>query len=137
MAQAIPHRTRKTVLVIEDDPGVRRLVYHALKHGYHVIAAGDADSAFALMDREPVDLVLLDLHLPPQPGTPAVGLGIQARLHELRPTLPVIVASGDEDPALHRELLDRGLHSRLHKPLHPAELVASVNAALGADCTAE
>jgi hypothetical protein len=73
-----------TILILEDDPGVRRFVSHVLQaKGYRVLTAGDGDSAIQLLKREPVQLWITDTVHPgpagselaskvaaPQPGTP-------------------------------------------------------------------
>lgn len=54
-----------TILVIDDDPGVRELVGQALTHlGYRVLTAVDGEEGLACYAREKTDLVLLDLSMP-------------------------------------------------------------------------
>ena len=57
--------TRATVLVVEDDPSLRLLcrVNLELEH-YRVLEAADLDRATALLMEEPINVVLLDLHVP-------------------------------------------------------------------------
>ena len=53
------------ILIIEDDPSIRKLVQVNLtKRGYTVSQAEDSHQAIALFQQVPVDLVLLDLVLP-------------------------------------------------------------------------
>jgi two-component system OmpR family response regulator len=53
-----------TVLVVEDDPGIRSMLELALgAAGYRVLVTADVARARAALSEEPVDLVLLDLHL--------------------------------------------------------------------------
>ncbi|HEY8259247.1 MAG TPA: response regulator [Gemmatimonadales bacterium] len=53
-----------TILVIDDEPAIRRTLERALKSlDYHVISAGDPHLVYSTLDEMDVDLVLLDLHL--------------------------------------------------------------------------
>ncbi len=122
---------RKTILMVEDQPQVRRLVYHALKSRYRVIEAGDADSAIALLDQEQIDLVVLDLHLPPDLETPGEGLRVRDEIRAHLRDLPVVVATGNESPAVRQTLLSGGVRKILSKPLDVSELVSIVGGLLG------
>ena len=52
------------ILVIDDEPAIRRTVERALRSlGYQVVSAADPHLAYAMLDEMDVDLVLLDLHL--------------------------------------------------------------------------
>ena len=117
--------------MVDDQPRTRRLVYHALKRRYRVLEAVDADAAIATVEREPVDLVLLDLHLPPHADSPREGMRAHRRIAELRGDLPVVVVSGNGDPAVRNELLRRGARGFLPKPVDVDELERVIRALLG------
>ena len=52
------------ILIIDDEPAVRRTLERALQSmNYQVVSAGDPHLAYAMLDEMDVDLVLLDLHL--------------------------------------------------------------------------
>ena len=129
-------RRTLTVLTVDDQPQMRRLVYHALKARYIVIEAGDADAAIEALERGGVDLVLLDLHLPPRPDSPAEGLRIQQRVHDLAPGVPVVVLSSSTDPELRAALRERGVRGFLPKPVNPDDLGRVVDEVLG-ECGSE
>src|SRR3954453_8937606 len=54
----------KTVLIVDDDEGVRDTLTAILKREYHVLRAGGGETALPVLNREDVDLVLLDVRLP-------------------------------------------------------------------------
>jgi DNA-binding NtrC family response regulator len=54
----------KTVLVIDDDEGMRDTLAAILKHDYRVLRVASGEAALAVFNRENVDLVLLDVRLP-------------------------------------------------------------------------
>ena len=57
------------ILIVEDDPNVRKLVrVNLAKRGYSVSEAENSQQALALFQSVPVDLVLLDLNLPVMDG---------------------------------------------------------------------
>ena len=107
---------------MDDQPELRRLVYHALKHRYRVLEAGDADAAIALMEKDPADLVLLDLYLPPCLDSPDEGLRAQRQIHRLSRSVPVVIVSSHDAPGLRDALIAGGAREFLSKPIRAAEL---------------
>ena len=119
---SIPRR----VLVVEDDPAIRRGVVAALAFaGYDVLEASDGPRGLALAETAEVDLVLLDVVLP---GTD--GLEILRRVRESRPTRPVILltARAAEDDRVGG--LAAGADDYVVKPFSVRELLARVEAVL-------
>ena len=55
---------RKTVLIVDGDEGMRQTMATALKRDYHVLRAATGEVALQLMEKEDVELMLLDVHLP-------------------------------------------------------------------------
>jgi len=56
---------RHRVLIIDDEPGVRRTLERALRgHHYEVVSVGDTNSAYQVLGETSFDVVLLDLRLP-------------------------------------------------------------------------
>ena len=57
------------LLIVDDEIEVIETLSELfLSLGYHVLGAGSGDEAVAILEREPVDLVVLDLHMPGLPG---------------------------------------------------------------------
>ena len=54
----------KTVLVVDDDEGMRDTLTAILKHEYHILTAATGEEGLAILKRKDVDLVLLDVRLP-------------------------------------------------------------------------
>jgi DNA-binding response OmpR family regulator len=118
--------TRPTVLVVEDDPAIRRGLVDALSYaGYTLLQCGDGLEALPLAIESPVDLVLLDVLLPKMNG-----FDILAELRRAKPTLPVIMvtARGAEDDRVRG--LDSGADDYIVKPFSARELLARVEAVL-------
>jgi DNA-binding NtrC family response regulator len=55
---------RKTVLVVDDDEGTRETLTAILRNDYRVLRASTGEAALGMMEREDVDVMLLDVRLP-------------------------------------------------------------------------
>ena len=111
----------RRVLVVEDDPSVRRLAVGALEHqGFVVESAGDGREALALLEGRPAppDLVVTDLVLPHLSGR-----AVRNAVVEMYPGVPVLYISGyPGDEIASRGWLEDGVPF-LQKPFTPRELV--------------
>jgi len=116
----------KTILVVEDEMKIARLVRDYLEHaGFEVVVAGDGESAVSsARGREP-DLVVLDLGLPGMDG-----LDVARELRAGRSRVPIVMltARGDETDRIVG--LELGADDYVIKPFSPRELVARVRAVL-------
>jgi DNA-binding response OmpR family regulator len=118
--------SRARIVVIEDEPAIRRGVVDALQaSGYEAIDAGDGNRGLEQAIRHGIDLVLLDLLLPKRDG-----LEVLRELRRIRPTLPVIVltARGSEDDRVRG--LRLGADDYVIKPFSARELLARIEAVL-------
>lgn len=114
------------IVVVEDEPAIRRGVVDALKlSGYLVTEASDGAIGYEQSIRPGVRLVLLDLLLPRRDG-----LEVLTDLRKVRPTLPVIIltARGSEDDRVRG--LRMGADDYVVKPFSARELLARVEAIL-------
>jgi DNA-binding response OmpR family regulator len=113
------------ILVVEDEESIRTIVEYALDEaGFDVVTADRGDTALELLERESIDLVLLDLMLPGIDG-----LEVCRRIRADR-SVPIIIlsAKGEElDKVLGLEL---GADDYVTKPFSPRELASRVKANL-------
>ncbi len=113
------------ILVVDDEQSIRTIVEFALKDaGFEVATASRGDDALRVIEREPVDLVILDVMLPGMDG-----LEVCQRIRTAR-GVPIIMLSarGEE---LDRVLgLELGADDYVTKPFSPRELVSRVKANL-------
>ena len=114
------------LLLVEDDDAIAdALRLHLEQAGYQLHRAADGLLALAAIDRQPWDLVLLDLMLPG-----ADGWEVCRHLRQRHPAVPVIMLSARSAEA-HRVLgLELGADDYLAKPFSMLELVARVRALL-------
>jgi DNA-binding response OmpR family regulator len=110
---------RRSVLIVEDDPGVARILRVCFRRaGFETIEVETGGEALQKMDEGPPDAVLLDLGLPD-----GLGGAMLHRLHEARDGYPawLIVSALDEDEAVRRYGPLKGTF--IPKPFDPWELV--------------
>jgi two-component system, OmpR family, phosphate regulon response regulator OmpR len=113
------------VLLIEDDSRLAGMVVEYLgKAGYRVIHAETGTRGLALHEREPVDVVILDLMLPDTDG-----LDICRRLRA-RSDGPILMLTARGDPMDRVIGLEMGADDYLPKPFEPRELLARLRAIL-------
>jgi two-component system OmpR family response regulator len=114
-----------TILIVEDDAVIRRLVGEVLRNeGYGVEAAEDAPGMDAILARARPDLVILDLMLPGEDG-----LSICRRLYA-HERFPILILSAKSDEVDRVVGLETGADDYLVKPFGPRELIARVRAML-------
>jgi len=117
---------KKTVLVVEDDPAIRRGLVDALQFaGYAVIASAEGRDGRETALGAQIDLAILDVVLPN-----VSGFDILAEVRKCRPALPVILvtARGAEHDRVHG--LQTGADDYVVKPFSSKELLARVAAVL-------
>jgi two-component system sensor histidine kinase ChiS len=128
MSPQVPTDRDPTVLVVEDNEITRLGLSQILaREGYLVLNAATGHDAIAVVQSatQPIDVLLLDVHLPD-----VSGVDLCARLREIAPALPVVVCSGEAEPAEVARLLELGVRRYFQKPIAPDELLATVEAAL-------
>jgi two-component system, cell cycle sensor histidine kinase and response regulator CckA len=118
----------ETVLLVEDEAVVRRLVAQMLEaHGYRVLVAGDPDEAVSLSDSHEgrIDLLITDVVMPNMSGRE-----LAVRLHADRPGMKILYISGYTDRAIvHHGVLAQGTVF-LQKPFTGDDLARKVRAVL-------
>ncbi len=123
-----PPRGAETVLLVEDDPGVRALSRHILAGcGYTVLEAGNGDEAAqaAVRHAGPIHLLVTDVVMPGQGGRE-----VAEQLLERHPGLKVLYVSGYTDDAVVRHGVLHEAVNFLQKPFTPTGLAHKVREVL-------
>ena len=123
-----PGRGAETVLLVEDDAGVRRLAERILtQHGYRVLSAANGEEALQLADARPgeVELVLTDLVMPGMNGRELAQV-LRRRL----PAVRVLFTSGYTSDAMLRAGVLESEEAFLTKPYTPPLLLRKVREVL-------
>ncbi|MEK6544500.1 MAG: sigma-54 dependent transcriptional regulator [Elusimicrobiota bacterium] len=117
---------KATLLLIDDEPDLCGILSAFLQaRGYRVLVSYEAASALKSVAAEPIDLVLLDLHL-----QGVGGMELLARFKEMDPNLPVMILTGKADVATAVAAMRAGAQDFLAKPFANEELGFAVERAL-------
>jgi len=110
------------LLIVEDDEEIRTQMKWALMQNYEVLLAQDRTTAVDTFRASRPPVVLLDLGLPPHPGTPEEGLAILSELLEIDGLAKIVIVSGqgEKDNAL--QAVGTGAYDFLCKPVAMDEL---------------
>jgi CheY-like chemotaxis protein len=123
----LANRDSTTILVAEDDDGLRSLLISILRReGHQVLEAADGIRVVRLVAEQEIDAVLLDVRLGVDDG---VALGHELRLE--RPHLPIALMSGDSSEADARERAVGLTDLFLAKPFTLPEVTAMVEELVG------
>jgi two-component system NtrC family response regulator len=117
---------KTTLLLVDDDPNLRRILGHHLeKAGYTVRSAADGREALSLLGAESIDLLLTDVRMPGMDG-----MTLLAESRRLIPDLPVLMmtAYGTIQDAV--EAMRQGAFDYLTKPVDKETLLRTVQRAL-------
>ncbi len=88
--------------------------------GYEVVQVTNADDAISLIRREPFDLLLLDEMMAGKDGLTAL-----AEVKEIRPSLPVVMITKNEEESLMEEAIGGKIDDYLTKPVNPSQILST------------
>jgi CheY-like chemotaxis protein len=121
----IPSAQAETVLVVEDEPSLRKLACQVLmRNGYTVLESKDVSDAVTIASHhtEPIHLLLTDVIMPTMKGT-----GVYRKVSEFHPQVRVLYMSGyTANVIAHHGVLDEGVHF-LQKPFSAESLLEKVH----------
>src|SRR5437762_4175865 len=116
------------VLVVDDDPDIRRLTETLLTdHGYHVILAAHGQDAIQRLRHRCPDLIVLDLNMPVMDGW-TFRTEQRDLADEKRAAVPVLLMTGEDNATAYADTLQAvGV---IKKPFDPAALLDAISAAI-------
>jgi len=122
-------RRQELVLVVEDNPMTRRALIKGLEMlNYRALEAAQGEEALPVVERhrDEIALVLADLVMPEMGG-----IELATRLHEVDPTVRVVVLSGHPLQEKVDELRPAGVVGTMQKPATLGRLADAISRALG------
>ena len=122
-------RSNGTVLIVDDDDSVRSGLYWALTSDYRVLQASSRETAQSLINDEEIDVVVSDLHLPPNVEDISEGLSLIDVARAQQPPLQVVVITGSDSKRAALEAVRRGAYGFFEKPFDSSEILHIVNQA--------
>src|SRR5437764_5708815 len=122
---------KSRILIIDDDTGIRESMRRTLEYqGYQFVGAATGPEGIALVERDPPDLVFLDIKMPGMDG-----LEVLERIKTSNPGLPVVMVSGHGTTQTGFEARDRGASGFIEKPFSEAVLIERVQKELSENRT--
>ncbi|MCA9179230.1 MAG: response regulator [Planctomycetales bacterium] len=117
--------TQPIILIVDDNARLLRGIERMLSEHFTIITVVSAAEAMAVIEREPVDVVLADNQMPGLQGTAL--LGLVARTH---PGIARILMTGDAGAVMKQQASRAEVVRVLEKPFHGAKVVAAICDAL-------
>ncbi|TKC16788.1 response regulator transcription factor [Robertmurraya kyonggiensis] len=115
------------ILIVDDDPHIRELIHVILsKEGFVIIESTDGEAALFLLEKEKVDLIILDIMMPNMDGWTFC----QEVRSYYSDTLPILMLTAKGETSQKVRGFDLGADDYLVKPFDVAELVARVKVLL-------
>ena len=118
------------VLIVDDDPFIRRLIATTLEDvaGFELIQAADGEEALALADETKPRIVFLDVDMPRVNGIEACR---RLRSDPATASATIVMLTGDSGPQAERGALAAGADLFLTKPFSPLDLLRLVDELAG------
>jgi two-component system nitrogen regulation response regulator NtrX len=115
------------ILVIDDEAGIRDSMRRTLEYqGYQFVGAATGQEGLLLIDRDPPDLVFLDIKMPGMDG-----LEVLERIKASHPGVPVVMVSGHGTAQNAFEARDKGASGFIEKPFSEPVLLERIQKELG------
>lgn len=114
------------VLLVDDEPDFRgTLAFWLRSKDYETREAGGGDDALAIIRKEPIDVVFLDIHLPPTDGVIVLG-----QIRALKPALPIIMVTAHPESETMAKARALGISGFFPKAGDFKDLAAVIDVAL-------
>lgn len=124
MEIAVPKK-KLTVLFVDDDQNLlEMLLLHFSSSAYKIVTAGNAVDALDCLSSSGVDIVLTDIRMPGMDG-----LDLAGKIHEIYPTMPVLIMTGYSEVEVAVNAIKRGAFDFIMKPLNLDYLAHSLDKA--------
>ena len=108
-------------MVVDDEPGARQSLEVILEDDFHVLTAGSGQEALKIVQKEHVDLVLLDVHMPEMDG-----LEVLRKIKEQDEEIDVIMVSALNLARKAVNAIKWGAYDYITKPYEPEDILSTV-----------
>jgi DNA-binding NtrC family response regulator len=116
---------RRSILIVDDELGVRESLRMILKPRYEVHTAADGKEALQCIQKDKIDLVTLDLKMPGLSG-----IDVLREIKKRNADIEVVVITAYGNPQNLLEATRYGAGDFINKPFNPRDLIDSVNKSL-------
>jgi two-component system, chemotaxis family, chemotaxis protein CheY len=117
---------QKTVLIVDDDPKIRKALSLRLKSsGYDILTAPNGSDALTLAGMKELHLIITDIWMPV-----GMGFSLAYRLKQLASRIPIIFITASKQPGLKETAKEFGAAAFIEKPYDPEMLLATISQVL-------
>ena len=113
---------KPTLLIVDDELGARQSLEVILEDDYRVLSAVNGQEALEILQRETIDLVLLDVNMPDMDG-----LEVLQKMKELDEEIDVIMVSALNLARKAADAIKSGAYDYITKPYEPEDILSTVN----------
>jgi two-component system response regulator RegA len=125
----MPYKIMPTLLLVEDDIALRKQIRFSLEDNFTILEAKNRKEATELLRTNPIDVVILDLGLPPNEGTPEEGLIVLSHILK-HYSSKVIILTGQKTEGIALEAIKSGAFDYLLKPVSMEKILFSIERAI-------
>jgi DNA-binding NtrC family response regulator len=112
---------KPTLLIVDDELGARQSLEVILEDDFHVLTAESGHEALKIVQKEPVDLVLLDIHMPEMDGLEAL-----RKIKEKDEEIDIIIVSALNLARKAVDAIKLGAYDYITKPYEPEDILSTV-----------
>ena len=125
--RATPTESRPTILVVEDDPSLRRLYRAYLSDSFQIIEAESGQQALERIAQENIELILSDIHMPDMNG---LGLRTQLEQQPQSRLIPFVFLTASSNQQTQQRASELGIDDYLLKPVEKKKLLQTIQRVL-------
>ena len=119
-------RSKWSILVVDDELGVRESLRMILKFRYEVYIAADGGEAIKRIKEQKFDLITLDLNMPKLSGIETL-----REIRKIDPEIPIIIITGYGTEEDEKEAFLYGVKAFISKPFNTSKIIAAIDEILG------
>jgi DNA-binding NtrC family response regulator len=119
-------RSKRSILIVDDELGVRESLRMILKPYYDIYTAPDGEEALNIIKERKFHLITLDLNMPKLSGIETL-----RETRKIDPEVPVIIITGYETQKDEEEALLYGVRDFISKPFNASEIITMIKEMLG------
>jgi len=112
---------KPTLLIVDDELGARQSLEVILEDDFHVLTSESGQEALEIIQKEPVDLILLDIHMPEMDG-----LEVLRKIKERDEEIDIIIVSALNLARKAVEAIKLGAYDYITKPYEPEDILSTV-----------
>jgi len=113
---------KPTLLIVDDELGARQSLEVILEDDFHVLTAESGQEALKIVQKDPVDLVLLDIHMPEMDG-----LEVLRKIKEKDEEIDIIIVSALNLARKAVDAMKLGAYDYITKPYEPEDILSTVS----------